>query len=224
MRDARDPYIQPIGDVVKEVLPAIEAIAQRALANPKPEPTAEELEAAERSEWYDAAARIGIWTRFLDAKLETAKATSALEAVKQYDLEGFDRGQCLVLMGPPSVGKSYAAVAALRARRGVRRGWWYFPDLVKFGDEGDTARAQAKTVRYAVFDDFGAEYVKKGGPFEAHIDALFAHRHGNMLPTIVTTNMVGDDFLAVSERLVERLREWGVLVSCLGQNLRRESL
>jgi DNA replication protein DnaC len=223
MKDARHGYIQPIGDVMKEVMPEIEAIAKRASENPRPDPTPEELKAAEVSQWYADAPKIGVWPRFLEANFETARPTQALEFTRAYMTELFPQGRALLLMGAPSIGKSYAAVAALRAAPKTSRRWWYFPDLVQFGEVGDEARALARRVYFAVFDDFGAEYFKKGGQFEAHIDALLAHRHGNLLPTIITTNLDRDDFRNnVSERIRERLVEWAKVYECTGQNLRRK--
>jgi DNA replication protein DnaC len=240
--DIRRGKIVSAGEEIKSLLPELEAIRDRALQHPPPSPTPEALAQEEQDRWYDDAAKLGIFRRLWPAKLSDGQIlevageevrinTKAMEYALEYDQRSFQAGRCLVLMGPTSVGKSWAAVALLRQHPEVARRWWYFPDLCQslLGPESDEAMSLAKRARFVVLDDFGAEYLKPGGALEAKIDTLISFRHGNLLPTVVTTNLTREDFRRkidggagnVSERLLDRFAEWAVAYTCTGENLRR---
>ena len=65
--------------------------------------------------WRSWARQIGVPRRLLEASLR-GERTAALARVEDYVRADFDAGRCLLLAGPTGVGKSYAAVAALRAK------------------------------------------------------------------------------------------------------------
>ena len=81
---------------------------------------------------------------------------------------------------------------------------------------------RAKRTELAVFDDFGAEYLKDGGLVEAFIDEIIWTREGEILATIISTNLTADQLRErLSDRIVDRLRgSWGRVVSVPGESLR----
>jgi DNA replication protein DnaC len=188
-----------------------------------------EREAEQRSKIEDAAwvrsraVEHGVPPRLAGADMLQGQRTLALEAAITYFNEGLPAGRCLVLVGPTGVGKTYAAAALMRA---VRHGhFWYFPGLCGAWldqDRRQESLALARTVRFAVFDDFGVEYAKNGGLVEAFLDEMIWHREANRLATVITTNLTTEQLRArLSDRIVDRLRgDWGRVYECPGESLR----
>lgn len=227
--DRRNGQVIGVGDETRNFMARIEAIRDRALAMPQPPPPSpEELRAAEETEWLSVAKNARVWRRFWPAAFEASTLeTEGLRAAREFvDAGGVEQGACLLLGGPTSVGKTWAAVCILRAHRarvGIG-GFLYFPDLAQMllGAKSDEGMELAKGGGLVVLDDFGTEYVKKGGALEAKVDAIFAYRAGNMLPTVVTTNLTTAMLHEhVTERVVERLREWAQCYNVGGPSLRQ---
>jgi DNA replication protein DnaC len=169
----------------------------------------------ERERWGAAAERIGVPRRFLKATIRSERATEALTFTRDFVRSGsVGAGRCLVLAGASQIGKTYAAVALLRAFPEAGRRFIYFPALCAaiMGREREQLDV-AKRTGLVVLDDLGTEYVKRGGFVEAVLDEIVWQREAEQLPTVVTTNLtaaqLGERF---SDRILNRLRgEWGVL-------------
>ena len=180
------------------------------------------------AQWPGLGPRIGIPQRLLDASFwdHDAKLTAALKRAEEFmDRGEYDLGDCLVLTGPTGVGKTWAAAAALRAAYGTPRRFWYFPGLCGALLNPETraeALDRAKHVPFAVFDDFGVEYVKEGGLIDTFLDEIVWTREANYHATIITTNLTTDALRArLPARLVDRLAgEWGHVYECPGESLR----
>ncbi len=203
--------------------------ADRALRPPEPEPDPAEIERhrAEALEyaWRCAAKGIGVPTRLVDASFRHGAQNAALQRAQHYVESGDAEQHCLLLMGPTGVGKTYAAVAILRAMRGRARRFWYFPGLcgALLDPERRAETLEAvKDTQLVVLDDFGAEYLKAGGLLDAFIDEIIWHREAEMLPTVITTNLLPDQLRErLSDRIVDRLKgEWGRLYAVPGQSMR----
>jgi DNA replication protein DnaC len=74
---------------------------------------------------------------------------------------------------------------------------------------------------FVVLDDFGGEYVNPGGAAESHIDELLWTRHGERRATIITTNLTPDQLRGrLSDRILDRLLEWGHTVTLTAPSMR----
>src|SRR5262249_32621109 len=102
---------------------------------------------------------MAIPARYSTATFDTGRATGALERAKCYVEQEYSQGGALVLAGPTGTGKSYAAIAALRAIDAGRL--WYFPALCgALLDPGKRATVlhDVKVMPFLVLDDLGTEY------------------------------------------------------------------
>lgn len=128
-------------------------------------------------------------------------------------LEGEDgsrglRGRCLVLSGPSGIGKSWAAVAAVRfllEELGTTALWGYAGDMLS-GYRPEAVRYSAEAqARILVVDDLGTEDARDKGKW----DTLIYRRHGAGRTTIITTNLSLQAFAdKFGSRVGDRLREW----------------
>lgn len=194
----------------------------------QPDPTEEELAHKARLAWLNEADRIGVPARLAEASF-FSQDTPAIKLTKSF-LPELEKGRALLLLGPTGVGKSWAAVAAMReSERAARRGRWffYFPALAgALLDRERSSRAleMAKRRDFIVFDDLGTEYLKEGGMLQALVDEIFYEREGNALPTVITSNLTVEEFKTrMSDRIVDRLRgSWGHVVQVPGESMRRK--
>ena len=176
--------------------------------------------------WLRVAPRIGVPVRLFGASFAVGQPSIALAAAQRYVAQDRGAGRCLVLSGNTGVGKSYAAVAALRAAPAGGRRFWYFPALCgAFLDPQRRLEALRETTEspgLVVLDDFGTEYLRSGGLLEALIDEVIWTREANLRPLIITTNLTAEQFKArTSDRIVDRIRgPWGRFVECPGPSLR----
>lgn len=182
----------------------------------------------EARDWRRDALMIGVPRRLAPAALygEGIKETPALLYARQY-IDGGDlqTGASLVLLGKASRGKSFAATAILRwARHHGDRRFFHFPSMVGAlldPERRKTTLEQAKESRLVVFDEIGGGFVKPGGLAEMLFEEVVFWRHGEFRPTILTSNLTGDEFAAqFSERVIDRIREWGPVWACGGPSLR----
>jgi len=181
-------------------------------------------------EWATLAREREIPLRLRDASFDDGQECPALGRTHGYVVQELSQGACLVLMGPTGVGKTYAAVAAIRdhlIRTGTWGDFWYFPALCSAMMTQDReqqldAKRALKSEKLLVLDDFGGEYLKPGGFLESLIDEAIWYREGNILPTILTTNLMPDQMKErLSDRIVDRLRgDWGRLFVCVGESFR----
>lgn len=195
----------------------------------QPDPTEEELAHKARLAWLVEADKIGVPARLAEASFSSDHRTQALILTQDY-LPNLESGRALLMLGPTGVGKTYAAVAAMRAcDRAARRGraFFYFPALAgALLDRERSAKAleMAKKRDFVVFDDLGTEYFKEGGMLQAFVDEIFYEREGNALPTVITSNLTVEEFKTrMSDRIVDRLRgSWGRVVQVPGESMRRK--
>jgi DNA replication protein DnaC len=195
-----------------------------------PDPTTEQLKERARVAWLVEADRIGVPSSLQEASFGS-QATSAMLIVRKYVAEDAAAGRCLLLLGPTGVGKTWAAVAAMRECYQARvKGRWffYFPALASrlLDNERRGDALQLACSRYfVVFDDLGTEYQKEGGLLVSLLDEIFWKREGNRLPTIITSNLTPEQFKErMSDRIVDRLRgDWGRVVTVPGESLRRKA-
>lgn len=120
-------------------------------------------------------------------------------------------GGSLVLQGPDyGVGKTHLAVAILRA---AGRGWFITQNdfLIMLRRTYRDERApdpvmMAKTARCFVLDEVG---LSGGGRDELpSLHAVLSFRYGNGLKTVLTSNLLGEEFeAAIGERMIDRLSE-----------------
>jgi len=182
----------------------------------------------EAANWQRDARLLGVPSRLVPSALygEAIRETPALLYSRQY-VEGGDlkAGASLVLLGPASRGKTFAAAAVLRAAAGWgSRSFIHFPGFV--GALLDPARRPtaleaAKTTRLVILDEIGGGYIKPGGLVEPLFEEIIFWRHGEFRPTIFTSNLTGDEFSAqFSDRVIDRIREWGPVWACGGPSLR----
>jgi DNA replication protein DnaC len=192
------------------------------------EPTPEELAAAERERVARAAAgarEVGIPRRFWAASFEAGEPTAALEQAGKFAARDVQEGRCLILSGPTGTGKSYAACATLNALRGHQRRFVHFPALC--GALLDAGRRReileiAKQVPVLVLDDL--EPVLRPDLLVTFLDEIVVHREGEMLATLVTTNATPAQLREhLSDRITDRLREWGEVFAVAGPSLRRRA-
>lgn len=122
-----------------------------------------------------------------------------------------------VLVGETGCGKSLAAATWLlhaadaddgAPSRVMPRKFIAAADYCRISDYDAVALDAFGQARFLVIDDLGVEYGDKRQYHASRIDALLGKRHGNMLPTVVTTNL---GMAAISEcygaRVESRLNE-----------------
>lgn len=149
-----------------------------------------------------AHATLDNWTAATD------EAKHALVKVRDFAARG--RG-FLVLMGRDyGIGKSHLAVAVMRVVRPAR----FLSQnqlLLKLratyrDDRAEDIVEACKRVRLLVVDEVG---LSGGGRDELPmLHEILNHRHGAMKPTVLTSNLEKDEFVAaLGERMIDRLRE-----------------
>lgn len=141
-----------------------------------------------------------------------------------------EAARCLVLSGPPGVGKSLAGAWIASHHRGPKTipgAWW-----VKAEDYVQAVRGQgtnpAKCKRYAlaagilVLDDTGEEYADAAGYALHALKTLITRRHdirGRRM--VITTNLEQRPFAArYGTRVMDRLEGSGAWVNCSGNTMR----
>jgi len=119
-------------------------------------------------------------------------------------------GTLLVLSGGTGCGKSTACAHALSKKAGL---WVHGPDLAKpdftdpdeYGVRRQTLDERMREAGLLVLDDVGIEH-SPGGYAASRITDVLEHREANRRPSIVTTNLTGEEFKAkYGQRLASRL-------------------
>lgn len=185
-------------------------------------------------DWESFAYRINVPKSLVAASFDLEPKPPLVRA-REWMATGYPAGGCLVLAGATGVGKSTAAVAALRASVTVDdtrmisepRQFFHIPDVSRrllFTTpelREEVLRGLTKTP-FIVLDDLGAEFDKPGGLFHAFLDEIIWSREANWKATIVTTNLTGDELRArYYDRIHDRFRgDWGVVFECPGESLR----
>ena len=187
--------------------------------------------------------RAGIPKRYINSSFEQITKTGCPETVRslaeiayRYSnrlKENIKQGRGLLFYG--EVGLMKTTLACCVAREAVRQGVGvYFISMPELLDamtvmsrNKDPAEFRAfedriKHVSILILDDFGAEY--PAGWVLNKVDAIITNRYNNMLPTIITTNMLPDE---IDERYVkrvfDRLRSTSTMVGAYGKSLRGDA-
>lgn len=136
-------------------------------------------------DWRAYCATMDIPVPCFEASIDAKRTTGALKAVRIFIEQGARAGKCLVLCGPTGIGKTYAAVAGLRAWPGNSRRFLYFPslcrDLYRF-DAKTIAMDKAMHVRFLVLDDIGAGPTGNPAGFPADVDEIMTYREAKRFP------------------------------------------
>lgn len=125
----------------------------------------------------------------------------------------------VVLSGGVGCGKSCAAAWWLSQAEGA---WVPASELAKHGS--DPAIPERLKAPRVVLDDLGMEYLDGKGFAQATLDGVINHRHEQLLPTVITTNLGMDEFKArYGPRVADRIRESGRWLVIAAPSLRRRS-
>jgi len=144
-----------------------------------------------------------IWRgfQFYDDRLLQAKR----QLVDWYN-DGLDRGEALVLAGPPGTGKTHLAYVVLAAYGAPHQSFMIGePDLVanvraSYDGEGSERMimAQYRRAPLLILDDLGTAYVKQPEWIQDIYWRILDRRAELKLATLITTNL---DMPALSDRL-----------------------
>jgi DNA replication protein DnaC len=192
-----------------------------------------EGQAAINAAWPRAAREMGVDKIFIEPSFPSESKPETI--VRAYMESDYRRGACLVLAGSVGCGKTTAAVGALRTEFQKRydrqfshysRRLWHARKLesdllshVNFGADRKEALQLASCHTLIILDDLGTEVARE--VFQADLDLIIGAREANRRPTIITTNLAGEDLKArYSLRIVDRLRGWGRIVEIHGKSFR----
>lgn len=161
----------------------------------------------------------GISQRDINVLYRGLNQTKALKYAIEYQKAGYVKGESLVLSGGTGCGKTIASVYLVRKLKTGK--CIYAGNLPKiFLDDDESYRI--KTRKFLIIDDLGVEYKKDGQWFNSHFDELLHYRHGNYLPTVITTNLADKKFKEIySERIISRIKEWGKFIHIKDKDMRK---
>lgn len=191
------------------------------------DPTAEEIEALER-EVADAR-RAGRWEgfvppRYVDASLDLVATRDKPVAAALLGWAGDTRRPNLILTGAIGVGKTFAALAAVRADVEAGRTVRYWPtgrlmqELRPGAAFTPDVLAGLLDADVLVLDDLGAE--KASEWTTEQISIVVDDRYSNCLPIVVTTNDLGTLAGSTRDRGKSRLLDGALVLAVGGTRLR----
>ncbi|WP_444219113.1 ATP-binding protein [Dialister succinatiphilus] len=190
-----------------------------------------------------ALSRAGIPKRYYRATFEALAENGCPEDVRpmaeeawkyaKHLKENAEAGRGLLFFG--EVGRMKTTLACCIAREAIKQGVGvYFismPELMdtltsmsrnKDPTEFRKFEDKIKHTRILILDDFGAEY--PAGWVLNKVDAIITNRYNNMLPIIITTNMLPDEIKErYVQRVFDRLRSTSKVIGTYGDSLRRNA-
>ena len=155
----------------------------------------------------------------LDQGLQDTQALAV--ARKWHQQEGNDVRPWLVLLGPPGVGKTFAAAWAIAATLRDKGRVIRAAELVQlaYPNYRDQTDGRGDTGRPGVLEDLGTEHAE--ARFGPALLEFFEHRLNTA--TIVTSNLSSRDLRERYDgRLIDRMRDRGVVVELGGASMRRQ--
>lgn len=169
------------------------------------------------------------WAQRVPAKFVNARVTDFEDRVR-LELERWQEAQIdgvsLVLTGPVGVGKSYAAVAAVRPIFAKGCSLLFVPatrllDMVAYSNPDATVnRRQLETVDLLILDDLGTQRDNEWAIEQVY--GVVNERWLEDRPTVVTSNLTPADLEeAIGERTYSRLADAGIGVRLSGEDRRR---
>lgn len=216
---------RPLGEMLQErVRHLADLTASRHATDPEPSGHVRDL-----GQWADAQWRRAIPRKFHAATLDQVRGLHGDEhadALAMWVDVKVNRPNVL-LFGPVGVGKSHAAVAAVRPlhERGSTVAFWPVTTLLEATSPGgvDPAGALASAIDadVLILDDLGME---RGTEWVAErVYEVVNQRWLDEVPTIVTTNVAGPEALAdaIGERVYSRLQDGAVGLRLTGVDKRR---
>lgn len=159
----------------------------------------------------------GVPKRTAKAAGDPAK-TQATECVESFDKSEDDT---LVLSGPCGTGKSVSAAhwLGMHERGGLFVAASALSAMSDFNEADRHKMKELRRTRWLVVDDIGQEFSDKREFSSQRMADLIKTRHDDMLKTIITTNLTGQEFGArYGERIVSRLMEGGRWDSLAGHD------
>lgn len=94
--------------------------------------------------------------------------------------------------------------------------------LSRWGRYDDAAMARILGAQRLVLDDLGVEYLDEKGAYVSLLDELINERYAMKRPTVITTNLLADDFVRrYGERIRDRIREVGKFVNVGRDSMRK---
>jgi DNA replication protein DnaC len=175
-----------------------------------------------RASWLHSAGvpKILLGSTLDNWRTELASDVTILSTCRQWARDG---AGFLILHGPVGLGKSHLAVAIMRERRMGRLVTQntFLMRLRKTyrDDHAEDVVDRCKRARLLVLDEMG---VSTGGRDEyPALHEVLSHRYGEMLPTIITTNVQLTDFKdAFGDRITDRLLSSGCFLEFRGKSKR----
>jgi len=184
--------------------------------------------------------------RFEKACLLNDRPTEAIKHIKHhFSRENVRNGnirKCIILSGAPGTGKThslYALMNAARPEKDILKRIYgkncygnycqcdvgiitpsFFSELqyAPFGDK-EYMLKQTRDISILCIDDMGMETNNEKNA--ELLEAIIDYRYSNILTTVITTNLPLDAFkMRYSDRILDRLREWGTFIELTGTSLR----
>lgn len=143
--------------------------------------------------------------------------TDAVRATKRW-CAGYE--WCLLLSGPPGVGKTVAAAYAAMREGGILR-WLTASKLMRVPQYDQAAWSELEWADLVVLDDLGTEFQDKSGAMQLRVDSLIDDRYSRESRLVITTNLNTAEFKSrYGERVADRIRDGGSIVGLDGKSLR----
>lgn len=146
---------------------------------------------------------------------DAGKNKEAVQKIREYiERRLWREGRGLIIVGPVGTGKTHLASAIVHelAKQDIFVLFVFVPDFLdeiretydEEYDEEEDKFELAKNARVLVLDDLGTERITEWT--KEKITQLINYRYNNILPTIITTNLIGKELIdRIGERAYSRL-------------------